>query len=194
MRKLRTVVCAAVFVLFTITELRAIGPVASPLTNWLPFAMSGFFSVRKDDVTKDKVKPTKPDHPGRQNSRPNSPIGRPIDPLALLSEYVPSPGEWRLVPGTAFADYRLSDRDAARLGIMGDQGSTAVLDEKTGSAYDPDGHKWYFWGGGGTSYGGNEVYQLDLETLEIAMITPPSVLDDAIFDADGVASANHGGK
>ncbi|MDH3194483.1 MAG: PKD domain-containing protein, partial [Acidimicrobiia bacterium] len=92
----------------------------------------------------------------------------------------------RLVPGTAFDNFRLTDQQASALGLKGMDGSGAVLNHRTGSAYDPDGHMWYFWGGGGTSYGGNEVYRIDLDTLQIEWITAPSLLDDFIVDADGV--------
>jgi hypothetical protein len=79
-------------------------------------------------------------------------------------------------------------------------GFGAILDSWTGAAYDPMGHKIYFWGGGHTDYGGNEVYCLDLELLKITRLTDPSPLSPGVpgsscpnagMPSDGTPSSSH---
>lgn len=123
-----------------------------------------------------------PDTTGSDTSDSGS---NPPEPYALLSQYVPDEGNWRLVPGLAFDDVRLSDGDAATLNIQGDMGSRAVLNAETGAAFDPDGRYWYFWGGGAKAYGGNEVYKLDLEILQITRMTEPSLLGGVDLAGNG---------
>jgi len=105
------------------------------------------------------------------------PEQRVINPLDALSPYLPGPGEWRQVPSLQFDRFGLTDQEANVLGIRGTTGSAAVLSQQTGSAYDPEGFLWYFWGGGSDAYGGNEVYRLDLTIPLMSQLTQPSTLD-----------------
>jgi len=111
----------------------------------------------------------------------NDTITPPPVGLNLLASYVPAPGQWALVPGTAFDSVRLPDGNA--FGTLGQ--SSAVLDAWTGAAYDPAGHVLYLFGGGHFSYSGNEVYSLDLETLALARLNDPAPLTDLSTDPEG---------
>ena len=57
------------------------------------------------------------------------------------------------------------------------QGSdVGVLERWNGAAFDESGDKLYFFGGGHYAYGGNEVYQFDLQTLSWTRLTEPAPL------------------
>lgn len=108
--------------------------------------------------------------------------------------------QWVNVPGTAMHPVvptasMLPDGGAAT-------GPSSVLTAWNGAAYDSDEQKLYFWGGGHTDYGGNEVYELDLETLKIGRLTNPSPLtmqppasmkgaENCRLPADGTPLASH---
>ncbi|MGC1606032.1 MAG: right-handed parallel beta-helix repeat-containing protein [Candidatus Acidiferrum sp.] len=82
--------------------------------------------------------------------------------------------QWANVPGTSMHPVvppasMIPDGGAAT-------GPSSVLSAWNGAAYDSDTQRLYFWGGGHTDYGGNEVYELDLETLKIGRLTNPSPL------------------
>jgi hypothetical protein len=160
----------------------AVSPVSSSLSSQAVIvALSGLFGGKSDG--------------GSGSSEPSIPVpggapgpgGSSEGPLDSLAFFAPAAGAWQLVPGSAFDDVRLSDQAASDLGILGTAGSRAVLGHFTGSAYDPVTHKWYFWGGGDASYGGNELYEFDLETLSAAMVTQPSPLEGSLLGDDGVA-------
>ena len=55
-------------------------------------------------------------------------------------------------------------------------GPSAVLKAWNGAAFDEQGKLFYFMGGGHGDYGGNEVYEFDLETGRWARLTDPSPL------------------
>lgn len=73
---------------------------------------------------------------------------------------------------------------------FGVEGTSGVWADWNGAAYDPVGHKMYFWGGGHTGYGGNEVYSLDLELLQLTRLDDPSPLNvpasDFICKSSGI--------
>ncbi|MBK1668943.1 hypothetical protein CKO28_12970 [Rhodovibrio sodomensis] len=57
------------------------------------------------------------------------------------------------------------------------QGSDkGVLERWNGAAFDESGDKLYFFGGGHFAYGGNEVYQFDLQALTWTRLTDPAPL------------------
>ncbi|MFQ5466541.1 MAG: PKD domain-containing protein [Kiloniellaceae bacterium] len=111
---------------------------------------------------------------------------RAVDLLAPMRTLLPAPGEWRLVTGTDFDRIRQSDTAATALGVRGSKGSTAVLSNLNGAAYDPGSDSMYFWGGGDTSYGGNEVYQLDMQTLGLSVTANASPLDRTVTGNGGI--------
>jgi len=82
--------------------------------------------------------------------------------------------QWTNVPGTAL---RPAVPPASMIPDGGSAtGPSSVLSAWNGCAYDSEDQKLYFWGGGHTDYGGNEVYELDLETLTAGRLTNPSPL------------------
>ncbi len=143
----------------------------------LPLHVGGLFGAASSDESPAPATTTASDLRPAAEPRVEQPV---INPLEALSSYVPVPGEWRQVPGLQFNRFGLTDQEATALNIRGTGGSAAVLSQQTGSAYDPEGFLWYFWGGGGGSYGGNEVYRLDLTFPLISQITQPSTLDTTV--------------
>jgi hypothetical protein len=53
-------------------------------------------------------------------------------------------------------------------------GPASVLAAWNGAAWDSGRRKWYFHGGGGSDYGGNEVYQFDVDTGTFTRLTDPA--------------------
>jgi hypothetical protein len=107
--------------------------------------------------------------PSLSGSKPEPVLAK----LKAIADALP-PKQWANVPGTAMrsvvpAASALPDGGAT-------SGPSSVLSAWNGSAYDPEGQRLYFWGGGGTDYSGNEVYELDLEALRVARLTNPSPL------------------
>ena len=154
-------------------------PLGVPPASVLSLYVGGLFG--SSSSSKDAPQPSAP-APTSDLSPAAAP--RPeqtaVNPLEALSPYLPAAGEWRQVPGLQFDRFGLSDQEANALNIRGSAGSAAVLSQQTGSAYDPEGFLWYFWGGGGGAYGGNEVYRLDLTLPLISQLTPPSILDATV--------------
>lgn len=58
--------------------------------------------------------------------------------------------------------------------LWGTMGPTAVVRAGNGAAFD--GTRWFFWGGGGRLYGGNEWYSFDFRTLTWTRLGMPSPL------------------
>lgn len=174
----------------TAAPARAQSPVQGPLapTVALPLQVGGLFGFAGTQESDPEPAPAQP-----LNVQPAAPATQPqpgtplADLLSLLEQYVPNAGEWSNVPGTEFDAARLPDNEATNLGIKGGVGSEAVLTGRTGAAYDHENHQWYFWGGGGSNYGGNEIYRLDLELLQITQITQPSVLDNTVSAGGGAS-------
>ena len=99
--------------------------------------------------------------------------GTSLEKLKAITTALPV-RQWANVPGTAMrpvvpAASTIPDGGAAT-------GPSSVLAAWNGAAYDSNAQRLYFWGGGHTDYGGNEVYELDLETLKIVRLTDPSLL------------------
>jgi hypothetical protein len=101
------------------------------------------------------------------------PLPADLQKLKTILDPIP-PRQWVNVPGTAMRSVvppasMLPDGGSA-------SGPSSVLSAWNGAAYDTDGQKLYFWGGGHTDYGGNEVYEFSLETLKVTRLTDPSPL------------------
>jgi len=64
----------------------------------------------------------------------------------------------------------------------GHQASLRVFRAWNGAAWDEAGNRMFFWGGGHSSYGGNEVYTFDFDTLTWARLTEAKPLN---FDPGG---------
>jgi len=119
-----------------------------------------------------------------------------------LSDLVASmdPGEWKLIPGSdmnqvlltlAEHDQIVNEAIAANPGVQfaeasfwGGSGSKSVINAWNSAAYDLEGHRWFFMGGGHADYGGNEVYEYDFDTLQWTRLTDPSAL--IVKQSDGV--------
>lgn len=93
------------------------------------------------------------------------------------------PGEWRrLDTVNEFFDVAVTEEEWAELveihGGFNRLGSPhSVLGAWNSGAYDADGKRLFFHGGGHSDYGGNEVYQFDLETLEWSRLSNPAPLN-----------------
>ena len=93
------------------------------------------------------------------------------------------PGEWRkLKTANKFMDVAVTQEEWAQLvethgGVkrLGQQRS--VLIAWNSAAYDEEGQRLFFHGGGHGDYGGNEVYQFDLKTLEWTRLSEPAPLN-----------------
>lgn len=99
--------------------------------------------------------------------------GDNLSRLRMFAESIP-PQQWKNVPGTALASVVPPRAMMPNDGAV--SGPASVLSAWNGAAYDPGRHHMYFWGGGHTDYGGNEVYDLDLGQLKISRLTDPSPL------------------
>jgi hypothetical protein len=100
--------------------------------------------------------------------------GTNLEKLRAITAELPL-RQWTNVPGTAM---RLVVPAASMIPDGGSvTGPSSVLSAWNGAAYDSDAQKLYFWGGGSTDYGGNEVYELDLEALKVERLTNPSRLN-----------------
>lgn len=80
-------------------------------------------------------------------------------------------GEWRELPGTQLRDV-LPER--ASHPHWGNQGPQAVTRAWSGAAFDSKRNRLIVSGGGHGAYGGNEVYELDLESRQWERATEPS--------------------
>ncbi|MFV8835539.1 hypothetical protein ACNSTU_11285 [Aquisalimonas sp. APHAB1-3] len=91
------------------------------------------------------------------------------------------PGEWRELPDTRLKDV-FPERDAHP--NWGNQGPQAVTRAWSGAAYDTKRNRLIVTGGGHGAYGGNEVYEFDLEAIEWRRVTEPSAheVDPAFED------------
>jgi hypothetical protein len=108
------------------------------------------------------------------------------------------PGRWLQVPTSrmplvnriALATYQRRFKSAP---LAGEMGAAAVIRAGNGAAFD--GSRLFFWGGGGTAYGGNEWYEFDLETLAWKRHGFPSPLigENRSVDPGGRCPVPYGG-
>jgi hypothetical protein len=83
------------------------------------------------------------------------------------------PGVWAQIPNTSVAPVLEETEKVLNGYTRGNSGPASVFYAWNGSAYDPKGMRWFFWGGGHQDYGGNEVYEFDFNTLAWTMLTKP---------------------
>ncbi|MEO8410995.1 MAG: hypothetical protein ABI478_10525, partial [Propionivibrio sp.] len=69
-------------------------------------------------------------------------------------------------------------------------GPSSILIAWNSAAFDKRRNLMYFTGGGHTDYGGNEVYEFDLNTGEWTRLTNPSLLDRLYVQRDYQQSAS----
>ena len=92
------------------------------------------------------------------------------------------PGEWRrLSTANKFLDVAVTEELWAQLvekhgGFKRLGSSRKVLSAWNSAAYDEAGQRLFFHGGGHGDYGGNEVYQFDLKSLEWSRLSDPAPL------------------
>jgi hypothetical protein len=91
-------------------------------------------------------------------------------------------GELKQIPNTAFTSVGVTNAQhnaivasypAGSRSFWGTGGSNNLIMAYNGAAYDEENGHWYFVGGGHRDYGGNEVYRLDLKTLQWARLIDP---------------------
>ncbi len=93
------------------------------------------------------------------------------------------PGEWREIPDTQIPLLTRAEHDAIVAAVEGSppfwrvQGSSGAFQAYSGGAFDPIGYQWFFTGGGGPAYGGNEVYRFSFDSLSWERLTDPSAYD-----------------
>lgn len=82
--------------------------------------------------------------------------------------------------------------------IQGNEGCSAVVNDWSGGAADTTRNRLIVWGGGHHGYYGNEVYALDLNSLQIVRLNNPSEVSEIDFTTfcgdnypDGLPSARH---
>jgi hypothetical protein len=108
--------------------------------------------------------------------------GPPLDLATQAADM--APGEWRqLDTANTFTSVAVTVAEANALqaaeggyNIWGWGGSPRVLEAWNSSAYDAAENRMFFWGGGHASYGGNEVYEFDFDTLTWTRLTNPAPL------------------
>jgi hypothetical protein len=122
-----------------------------------------------------------------------------LEKLKAITGALPA-RQWANVPGTSMRPV-VPPASAIPDGGSG-TGPSSVLSAWNGGAYDTDAQRLYFWGGGHTDYGGNEVYELDLQALKVGRLTNPSPLTmppppgmnaspDCRLPGDGTPLASH---
>ena len=105
-------------------------------------------------------------------------------PEDLLSQAADmKPGEWRrLKTANKFMDVTVTEEQWGQLvethgGFKRLGNPRNVLAAWNSAAYDQQGQRLFFHGGGHFDYGGNEVYQFDLKTLEWSRLSDPAPLN-----------------
>lgn len=81
------------------------------------------------------------------------------------------PGQWQELQDTRLEDVFPEKEDHPHWAQMGPK---AVTRAWSGGAYDTKRNRFYLKGGGHGAYGGNEVYQFDLEAMRWERVTEPS--------------------
>jgi hypothetical protein len=96
------------------------------------------------------------------------------------------PGEWKqLETANTFDDVAITCAESAAITtaqggletICGWGDTHRVLEAWGGAVYDAAENRMLFWGGGHASYGGNEVYEFDFDTLTWTRLTDPEALN-----------------
>ena len=80
-------------------------------------------------------------------------------------------GGWCEMAGATIADVFPKGLDDQ---LRGWTGPSSVLSAWNGAAWDAKRRKWYFHGGGHSDYGGNEVYEFDVDKATFTRLTDPA--------------------
>lgn len=92
-----------------------------------------------------------------------------------LAAHVPPPGEWAKIPGSEIDVLVQADEFpfCNQIGCFKSQNAFLAWN---GAAFDEDGGRWWFHGGGHADYGGNEIYEYNFAALDWVRLTDPSPL------------------
>ncbi len=117
----------------------------------------------------------------RMTARASTAPARRSSAMGGLREYLPKPGEWQLVPGTALRPYLVSckERSISRelLTQIKCESAASAVYAWNGGAFDHSTQVLYLPAGGGhADYGGNEIYTIDFNTRKAARIGDPQPL------------------
>ena len=108
-------------------------------------------------------------------------VNVPDDLLSQAADM--KPGEWRrLNTVNKFMDVVVTEEQWAQIvethgGFERLGNPRAILSAWNSAAYDQQGRRLFFHGGGHFDYGGNEVYQFDLKSLEWSRLSDPAPLN-----------------
>jgi hypothetical protein len=109
-----------------------------------------------------------------------------------LRAYLPEPGHFAVVPGSALRPVLVRDGEFEFCGAINCSRSAAVLGAWNGGAFDSSRGEFRLHGGGHADYGGNEVYTFDFSTLKWKRETDPQPLTGPLMgdsNHDGIADA-----
>lgn len=109
---------------------------------------------------------------------------------------IPATPGWYEIPNTALQS--VCPPAAQYPAIQGNEGCSAVVEDWSGGAADTTRNRLIVWGGGHHGYYGNEVYALDLNSLQMARLNDPSEVSGIDFTTfcgdtypDGQPSSRH---
>lgn len=117
----------------------------------------------------------------------NTPVCGALDALAADT--------WCQIPNTHLRDVCPS-QDAYPFWFTGVGGCGGVVSAWSGGAYDSRRTRLIVWGGGHSSYLGNEIYDFGMETLRWGRLTdpsPPPYSRDVLVDGNPVSRETYGG-
>jgi hypothetical protein len=135
--------------------------------------------------------PASPPVPTGPATRATKAVGLSALQLASVISNLP-PGQWFEVPGSAMEGVKA---DACRIKEVRDAYERVIKDmagcnsdrmmSYSGGAYDSKRHRLMVWGGGHSTYAGNELYAFDLAAAKWIRVTEPSppVLEN-VLDAE----------
>ena len=103
---------------------------------------------------------------------------------------IPTTLGWYQIPNTALAPNCPNDST-----IHGNTGCTSVISTWSGGAADTKRNRLIIWGGGHTDYYGNEVYEMDFNSLTMSRVTGwttnPNVSPGTETQSDGRPTSRH---
>ena len=105
-----------------------------------------------------------------------------------------APGDWHEIPNTVIPLLTVEEHNAIVAEFGGDtfwpsSTSTSVIKAWNGAASSEN--KWWFWGGGHADYGGNEIYEFDLELLSWTRLNDPAPLIGEVINDTATYPAFH---
>ena len=94
-------------------------------------------------------------------------------PPYVASQTLPTTTGWSSLPNTKIRS--VCPPSSQFPGIQGNEGCSGVVDDWNSGAFDPIRNRLLIWGGGHTGYYGNELYALDLNTVQMTRLTDPGL-------------------